>query len=138
MERLQGATLTISLVNGACYTLTNRFLKAHAEAWYNFKNSNDSLIGMLVPLAFHVMIIAVTEENLWAVREIRQHLGGVSEHQDLAPHELDVQRDTEQATEGDWNPSTDEAFEGGFWGTESDDQMRVRSDENDQAGYGED
>ena len=121
MERLQGATLTISLVNGACYTLTNRFLKAHAEAWYNFKNSNDSLIGMLVPLAFHGMVIPVTEENLWAVRQIRQHLGGDSEHQDLAPDVRDVQSDTEQAAEGDRNPGTDEAFEGVFWGTNDND-----------------
>ena len=121
MERLQGARVTISLVNGACYTLTNRFLKAHAEAWYNLKYSNDYQIGILVPLAFQVMVIPVTEENLWAVREIRRTLGGESEHQDVAPDERDVQRDTEQATEGDWYPGTDEACEGGFWGTHEND-----------------
>ncbi len=121
MERLQGATMMIYLVNAACYTITNKFLKAHAEAWYNWKYSSDSLIGMLVPLAFRAMVIPVTEENLWLVRDIRQRLGGVSEHQDLAPHELDVQRDTEQAAEGDWYPHTDEAYEGDFWGGNEND-----------------
>ena len=61
------------------------------------------------------MVIPVTVDNLWAVREIRQNLGGQSEHQDVAPDERDVQRDTEQAADGDWNPSTDEAYEGDFW-----------------------
>ena len=108
--------------------MTNRFLKAHAEAWYNFRYSHDCLIGMLVPLAFHAMIIPVTEENLWAVRQIRQHLGGVSEHQDLAPDVRDVQSDTEQAAEEDWNPGTDEAFEGVFWGTNDNDQPAYDED----------
>jgi len=36
----------------------------------------------------------------------------------VAPDEQDVQRDIEQAAEGEWNPGTDDAFEGGFWGTQ--------------------
>ncbi|KAL0030445.1 hypothetical protein WJX79_005663 [Trebouxia sp. C0005] len=116
MERLQGARLTISLVNGACYTMTNRFLKAHAEAWFNLKYSHDYQIGIPVPLAFQVMVIPVTMENLWAVREIRHNLGGESEHQDVAPDEQDAQTDGVQNAQGDWNPGSDEAYEGGFWG----------------------
>ncbi len=121
MQRLQGATITVSLVNAACYTMTNRFLKAHAEAWYNLKYSSDSLTGIPVPLAFHAMVIPVTEQNLWAVREIRQQIGGLSEHQDLAPDVRDVERGVEQYAEGDWNPGTGEPYQGEFWSSNDND-----------------
>ncbi|DBA95050.1 TPA: hypothetical protein ACH3X1_002563 [Trebouxia sp. C0004] len=121
MERLQGARFTISLVNGACYTMTNRFLKAHAEAWYNFKYSHDYQIGIPVPLAFQVIMTPVTLENLWAVCEIRHNLGGQSEHQDVASDERDVQRDAQQSAQGGWNPGSDEAYEWGFWSGDEND-----------------
>ncbi|DBA85409.1 TPA: hypothetical protein ACH3X2_006087 [Trebouxia sp. C0005] len=128
MERLQGARLTISLVNGACYTMTNRFLKAHAEAWFNLKYSHDYQIGIPVPLAFQVMVIPVTMENLWAVREIRHNLGGESEHQDVAPDEQDIQKDGGQHAQEDWNPGSDEAYEGGFWGGDENDLPEYEDD----------
>ncbi|KAA6422315.1 MAG: hypothetical protein FRX49_07785 [Trebouxia sp. A1-2] len=128
MERLQGARLTISLVNGACYTMTNRFLKAHAEAWFNLKYSHDYQIGIPVPLAFQVMVIPVTMENLWALREIRHNLGGESEHQDVAPDEQDIQKDGGQHAQEDWNPGSDEAYEGGFWGGDENDLPEYEDD----------
>jgi len=120
MDRLKGAKMTISLVNGASATLTNRFLKAHAEAWFIMKYSNDWQAGILVPLAFTAMVIPVTMENLCTVRLLRQNLGGESEHQDvapderdvqrdMAPDEQDVQRDPQQSTQGNWYQGSEEA-----------------------------
>ena len=128
MDRLKGARMTVSLVNGACGTMTNRFLKAHAEAWFNMKYSHDYQIGILIPLAFQVMVIPVTMENLWAVRETRQIVAGKSEHQDVAPDERDVQRDTEQSAQADWYWGSDKACEGGFWGGDEDDLPEYEDD----------
>ena len=145
MDRLKGAKMTISLVNGASATLTNRFLKAHAEAWFIMKYSNDWQAGILVPLAFTAMVIPVTMENLCTVRLLRQNLGGESEHQDvapderdvqrdMAPDEQDVQRDPQQSTQGNWYQGSEEACEGGFWGGDEND-LPEYEDEDDLPEY---
>ncbi|KAL0042161.1 hypothetical protein WJX77_004947 [Trebouxia sp. C0004] len=128
MERLQGAKLTISLVNGACATLTNRFLRAHAEAWFTMKYSHDWQTGILVPQAFAAMAIPVTRDNMCMVRQLRQSIAGEHEHQDLAPDERDVQRDAAQSTQGGWNQGSDEACEGGFWGGDENDLPEYEDD----------
>lgn len=112
MTRLKGCKMTISLVNGASATLTNRFLKAHAEAWFTFKYSSDWQAGIPVPRAFTAMVIPAIWESLWSVRLLRQNLGGESEHQDVAADERDVQ----PSTPGNWHEGSEEACEGGFWG----------------------
>lgn len=116
MDRLRGAKMTISLVNGACATLNNRFLRAHAEAWFTMKYSHDWQTGPLVPQAFVAMAIPVTMENMCTVRQMRQHFAGEHEHQDLAPDAQDVQRAEQPTAQGGWNQGSDEAYEGVFWG----------------------
>lgn len=115
MERLQGARGTVSLVNGASDTLTNRFRKAHAEAWLTVKYSHDRQAGTLGPQAFAGMAIPVTRENMYTVRQIRQHCAGEHEHQDLAPDKEDVHMDAQQSTHGGWNQGSDEVY-GSSWG----------------------
>lgn len=132
-ERLQGATGTISLLNGASDTLTNRFLRAHAEAWFTFKYSHDYQTGTLVPQAFLAMTMPLTWNNVYTVRCVRERSAGESEHQDLAPHAEDVQRAGQPS--GSWNQGSDEAY-GGFWG--NDDGGSRGGDEDDLPDYEED
>jgi len=132
MERLKGATLTVSLVNGACATLDNRFLKAHAEAWLTMKYSLDRQTGTLVPQAFAGMVIPVTPENMYTVRQMRQHCAGEHEHQDLAPDKEDVHTDAQQSAQGGWNQGSDEFYES-CWGDNEGGSWR--EDENDKPEY---
>ena len=98
MGRLQTACYTVSLVNQAAYTLTNRYLKAHAEAWMSFRYAADKHAGILVPAQF-VHMVGSGQEWVQAVRVARSQAAGSGEHQDLAPHELDAEQSSEAGSE---------------------------------------
>ena len=104
MERLQTACTTVSLVNQAAHTLGNRYLKAHAEAWMSFKYTADHLAGIVVPPQFSQVVwngLLHGPLLVWAqgVLGTCALLMGTGEHQDLAPHELDVQQHSEAEAE---------------------------------------
>ena len=98
MGRLQTTCNTVSLVNHAAYTLCNRYLKAHAEAWMSFRYTADRQAGVLVPPQF-VHMVGHGEEWVRAVRKVRDLAAGAHEHQDLAPHELDAEQSSETESE---------------------------------------
>ena len=81
--------LGVMLVNHAKDTMTNRYLKAHAQAWFTFKYSSWQELQSGPPPAFSDMVIQLNASSVYQVRKVRWEVGGKSEHQDLAPHEVD-------------------------------------------------
>ena len=86
---LKSATMSMMLVNHAKESMTNRYLKAHAQAWFTFKYSSWQELQRGPPPDFSDMVIQLNANSVYQVRKVRLEVGGNSEHQDLAPHELD-------------------------------------------------
>ena len=73
----------VSLVNQAAHTLSNRYLKAHAEAWMCFKYTADHLAGVLVPAQFnHVVWYGSLQEWVEDVLETCRVVGDEDEPED--------------------------------------------------------
>ncbi len=125
MDRLQSARVTISLVNLAADTLTNRFKKAHAEAWFVFKYTNDDQCGIPVPPNFVGMVMP-SIEFVGFVRERRGRLAGEQEFQDVAPDPLDAQQSSDERSEEDPEESSEEDSEDAY--SDEDDLPECQSD----------
>ena len=66
----------------------------------SFKYTADHQAGVLVPPQF-VHMVGNGEEWVTAVRRVRNVAAGAHEHQDLAPHELDVEHSSETESEAE-------------------------------------
>lgn len=125
MDRLKSARGTISLVNLAAETLTNRFKRAHAEAWYVFKYTSDHLSGVVAPLSFADMVMP-SIDFVGYVRERRARLAGEHEFQDVAPDALDVQQSSDEGSVEETEEGSEEETKEG-----SEEETEEGSEEGD-------
>ncbi len=128
MDRLKSARDTISLVNLAAETLTNRFKRAHAEAWFFFKYTADDLAGNAVPPSFAGMVMHrsfhSSSDFVTYVRDRREWLAGEHEFQDVAPDPQSSDESSEEETEEDAEEESEEAY----IGEDEDDVLEYQSD----------
>ncbi len=134
MDLLKSARGTVSLVNLAAETLTNRFKRAHAEAWFFFKYTEDDLAGKAVPPSFAGMVMHRSFHSsidfVSYVRERREWLAGEHEFQDVAPDPQSSDESSEEETEEDSEEESEEDPE--------EDLEEEPEEESEEAYIGED